>query len=220
VLFGLPNLALGYASLGSTAELIKRYESEIHRAENLGSFFRDYFLAPLAWLYALEGLHEQAAKVMAPFTFDTQNESFIPIRAWNYLATTQLLFARGQYDQVVSLVEDVVVVQSKNGLNYHLGDLMLLQAEALLSMNPAQRDQARHVLQEARNWQEKSGSRRVLWRILVALADLVAAEEASSLYREARAIIDYIAEGIENEALQRSFLKHPDVEKVFAVPDI
>jgi class 3 adenylate cyclase/tetratricopeptide (TPR) repeat protein len=219
VLFGFPNLALGYASLGCTAEMIERYESEKHRAENLGHFFRDYFLAPLAWLYALEGLHEQAAEVMADFTFDAPNESFIPIRAWNYMAAAQLLFARGQYDQVVSLVEGIVVVQSKNGLNYHLGDLMLLQAETLLNMNPSQPEQARQVLQKARTWQEKSGNRRVLWRILVALADLAAVEEASSLYHEARAIIDHIAEGIEDEALRQKFLKHPDVEKVFAASE-
>jgi predicted ATPase/class 3 adenylate cyclase len=214
IVFGFPNLVMGYAALGNTAAFRKRYESERYRADTFGPFFRDYFLSPLAYLYALEDRPEQAAEIMRQSNFDAQKEPYRPIRYWSFLTTAQLLFTQGHYDQVDSLVERVVDEQAKNNLNYILGDLMLLQADSLLAMDPPQPDRARDVLLQAKLSQERSGGRRVLWRILAALADLVEPDEALQLRQEARQIVSRIVEGIEDEELRQAFLKNPVVEKV------
>jgi tetratricopeptide (TPR) repeat protein len=216
IVFGLPNIALAYAALGNTAPIRKRYEAEQQRAAHLGPVFRDYYLSPLALIYALEGRPKHAAEILAQFAYDVQTKPFEPIHAWNFLAAAHMFFSRGEFDQVISLVERVKAAQSEDEMNYFLGDFLLLQAQALLKKDSPLPDRARDALRQAKLTQEESGSQRILWRILTALADLSAPEEAAALRREAWQIASRIADGIEDADLRETFLKHPDVVKVMA----
>ena len=219
VFFGLPILALGYVALGSTSTILERYAAEQHRAGSFGPLFHDYFLAPLAFLYALEGQHELAAEVLAQCEYDPQKDPFAPFNVWIFLAEARLLSARGQYAQAVSLLNCAIAGQSERGLNYFSGDLLLQQAQILQAMDPPQQDEARNVLLQAIKLQEEAGSHRVLWRILAALAELVSEKEALLLRQQAWQIVSRIADGVEESGLRQAFLKDPDVEKVMPAAD-
>ncbi len=214
VVFGLPILALAYTTIGDTGLILERYAAERHRAGSLGHLFHDFFLAPLAHLYLLNGQLEQAAGVLAEIAFDPYSDPFLPINVWVILAEARLLFARGQCDQALSLLDSAISAEVENGLNYFLGDLMLLQAQVLLAMDPAQPDRARSVLRQAKLALEEADAYRILWRILAALADLADPEEALALCKEAQQIIQRIAGGIEEPNLKEAFLANPSVANV------
>lgn len=209
-------MALGDITLGSTSSVLERYAAEKHRAGHLGPLFHDLFLAPLALLYLLEGYEELGADILAQCHYDTRTGPFPPIHSWVYLAEARLYYLRDQYDRVVSLLDRPIEGQAERGLNYFLGDLLLMKAQALLAMDPPQRDDARSVLRQAKLSQEEGGINRVLWRILAALAELVDEEEALLLRQQAWQIVSRISEGLEDDDLRQIFYRDADVEKVMA----
>ncbi len=217
--FGLPILAMGYTALGCTSSILDRYAAEQDRAGNLGPIFHDYYLAHLANLYVLEEQYEQAADVLARCVYDVYTGPLVPYYVWMFTAKAGLLCARGQYAEAVSLLERAIVSQTEGGINYFLGDLLLLQAQALLAMDPPQQEEARRVLRQAKAALEGAGLKRVLWRVLAALAELSTAEEAVLLRQESWQMVNDIADGIEEDKLRRAFLNDPDVVKVMAVSD-
>jgi len=70
-------------------------------------------------------------------------------------------------------------------------------------------------LLEARSIAEAIGSRRMLWRVLFALSELEAdLTEAERLRQQARQIVEYIADHIDEVKLRQLFLNLPDVRAV------
>ncbi len=212
--FGLPILAIGYAALGQTSSILERYAAERDRAGNLGPVFHDYFLAHLANLYVLNNQYEQAVELLAKCAYDVYTAPFVPYYVCMYLAEAQIRCARSEYAQSIALLERAIVSQTDGGLNYFLGDLLLQQAQVYLAMDPPQQEQARRVLGQAKAALEGAGIKRVLWRILAALAELAAEEEAAQLRQASWQLVSEIAERIEEDDLRRAFLEHPDVRSV------
>ena len=71
---------------------------------------------------------------------------------------------------------------------------------------------------EAKAVAEDTGERTILWQILATLGDLEGMSgnqaEAERLRREAREIVNYIAENAGSDALRDSFLAQPAVARV------
>jgi hypothetical protein len=83
-------------------------------------------------------------------------------------------------------------------------------------------EEAKRVLGEARLEAEARGHRRVLWEILRELGEILDvqgnAEAARELRAEARRLVEWMAESVEEKELQSSFLDRPDVELVLSGP--
>ncbi len=79
-------------------------------------------------------------------------------------------------------------------------------------------DEAFTSLTEARTEAERQDSRRSLWPVLAKLAELEEerdnAAEAESLRREARAVIEYIADHADALGLREAFTSTPRVRAV------
>jgi hypothetical protein len=98
-------------------------------------------------------------------------------------------------------------------MRLHLPDVLYLQAKAMLGLG--QRDAARERLLEARTEAEAMKARRPLWPILLSLSQLEPdSVEAERLQRQARDIVETIANHIGVADLQASFLNRFEVREL------
>jgi hypothetical protein len=99
-------------------------------------------------------------------------------------------------------------------LAWFKGDLLLLQARALLALEPSQSDEALSVLSKAMEFVEISGVKRVAWKVMLLLSELVDEEESLVLRNQARAIVEWIADGVDDPELRQSFLSKSLVSRL------
>ena len=92
-------------------------------------------------------------------------------------------------------------------------DLMNQKARALVGLG--RNDDAYQDLQAARARAVEQNSRRILWAILLDLADLEKNRDDAKAYRdEARQIIEYISDHTSDPRLLELFHKLPKVQKI------
>jgi tetratricopeptide (TPR) repeat protein len=161
----------------------------------------------------------QAALAALPDYRDLKRRAgFVPLMWGNVgLAEIQLAAALGDAASAERLAGELLQNFEQAGVRLRLPDARLLQAQALLAL--ARPDEAWAALQTARAEAECLGARRVLWPILVALADIAEARgqaEAGGLRQQARQIVHYIAAHAPTPALRQSFVARPDVRSVLA----
>jgi hypothetical protein len=93
-----------------------------------------------------------------------------------------------------------------------------MQGQAALGLR--REEEARDCYLESLAEAEAIGSRRVQWRVLLALSQIEPdPAEAERLRGQARHVVDTIAEHIDQEDLRRSFLNLPDVRLLFGGTD-
>jgi hypothetical protein len=101
----------------------------------------------------------------------------------------------------------------------YLADGLYLRSQALLFLGRA--DAAYDALMQARAEAEALGARRILWEILFALSQIEAergnAAEAEALRRQAREIVEYIADHAGAPELRASFLGQPRVREALSI---
>lgn len=132
----------------------------------------------------------------------------------------EFALACGAYDQAVQLARAGLGSLSETGLRIHQPGLLLLEGKSLLALGEL--DEAQNVLQEARSKAGELGSRRLLWQILAAMAEVARGRgdrgEARSLRVEARQTVEYIADRVGSGDLRQSFLNLPLVLELEAIP--
>ena len=104
------------------------------------------------------------------------------------------------------------------GMGSHFPYVLYIQGQALLGLGQEENARGRYLdsLSEA----EAIGSRRVQWRVLLALSQIEPdPAEAERLRGQAHRVVDYIADHIDQDDLRRSFLNRPDVRLLFARTD-
>jgi tetratricopeptide (TPR) repeat protein len=133
------------------------------------------------------------------------------------LADAELALAKQAFGHAVAVIEALVARLRKVGMRSFLADALHFKGKALLAQGRI--EAARAAWMEARAEAEALGSRRVLWPVLAALAEIEAqlgnAAEAAALRRRAREIIQYIADHCPPD-LRASFLNLPDVQAVMS----
>jgi tetratricopeptide (TPR) repeat protein len=141
---------------------------------------------------------------------------FVPFMWANLaLAGIELALARENWSGAALLAQEIVGHLEPRGMRYLLPEVRLLQARAHLALG--QDDGALAALQTARAEAEALGSRRLLWPILAALAEIASARgqvEATSLRQQAREIVNYIAARAPTPALRQSFLASAGVQSL------
>ena len=132
------------------------------------------------------------------------------------LVLSELALARGEAEAALALADDMERSLRVVTVRLFRTDALLLRGRALrLAGRPAE---AQAALAAARAEAEALGSRRTLWAILAALADLAAeqgqAPEAQTLRQQAADVIFFIAAHAGADELARSFLNRPPVRQV------
>jgi predicted ATPase/class 3 adenylate cyclase len=209
-----PYLAHIYAELGATAETLKRYVVWIDDAKSSGPFFRDAYAAQLARLYLQLDDQEAAERVFQDFPQESDPTRISALNVWGFLANAELLFHRQDFGELSAILDMIIAQEEAVGLAWLRGDLQLLQARTLLELEPAQSEKAQAVLEKAYTFANEGGHNRVLWKIALALSELVDEPKASELRNQAREIIDRIANGLDDPELRRSFLIQPQIQSL------
>jgi hypothetical protein len=131
------------------------------------------------------------------------------------LANGHIALLQCDYARLMDVADVILAGMRQSGVRLYLPDLLHLQAQALLALG---QDEPAHAgFLQARAEAEALGSRRMLWQILAALGQIEDRRgnqsEAQSLRRQAREIVEFIAEHCPTD-VRVSFLNLPDVRDV------
>lgn len=131
------------------------------------------------------------------------------------IADHELALARGNYADLVARIDAAIPILRGVGVRLFFPDVVYVKGKALFLQG--QVDEAYQVITEACVEAQAIGPRRMLWQILIALSQIEDRRGqragAQSLRREARAIVEYIADHAPPD-LRASFLNLPDVRNV------
>jgi tetratricopeptide (TPR) repeat protein len=202
-----PYLAYIYAELGAASSILQRYLAIFEGAGSSGPFFREIYAAQLTRLYLELDDIEQAQSNFEEYALAKEPSDISTLNLWSFLAHAELLYAQEEYGTLQTLLDESIARMEEVGLAWFMGDLLLLQARAYLALDPHHSEKALSVLEKAIAFTEKNGIKRVAWKIKLLLSELVDEDESLVLRAEARDIIDWIAEGIDDPELRQSFLR-------------
>ena len=133
------------------------------------------------------------------------------------LTKIELELAKNNLPKALSLSDDLLKDIS------HLGwinnpEILNRKADALIGLGRL--DEAHQTLIEACSLAEKLDARHHLWSILSSLSNVSAQlgkhKEADIYRRQAREIVEFIAERLAKIDLKDAFMKQPSVKKLFA----
>jgi tetratricopeptide (TPR) repeat protein len=141
---------------------------------------------------------------------------FVPVM-WSNLGLAEIELALAQGDMAVALAQahELIGHFEQRGVLTVRPEVRLLQGQAYRASG--RYDEALAALQTARAEAGSIGSRRLLWPILAALAEIASAlgqAEAAGLRQQASEIVNYIAAHAPTPALRRSFLGRADVQSL------
>lgn len=209
------DLAEAYGSLGAIEIGLNHARQAAQIAEARMPVFHAYVLVGEAELYLLAHDARRAAECLAQAEQLSQVQPHPLVTLTLARGQARFALAQGQYAKVLELSEGAVPALRAIGFTPFIPDAFYLLGLALLKSN--QPNEGEVALQAARTEAEALGARRILWPILVALADLEAGRgnmaEAAALRAQARPVVEYIADHCPPE-LRASFLNLPDVKRV------
>ena len=127
-----------------------------------------------------------------------------------YTARAELLLARGEYENALRVVEQIIVSLPRSSETIPIVPrVWRSRGEALVSLKRFR--EAQETLDAARAAAETLGARPQLWRIDVALGKLYAAqnfrERAAEQFERARALIETLAAPLADSALRENFVR-------------
>jgi tetratricopeptide (TPR) repeat protein len=209
------DLADVYGSLGAIDLGLAHAQQAAHMAAASIPVFHAYALAVEAELHRLTHNLSRAAECLAQAERLSQTNP-------HPLATLRLLqsqahfaLAQGHYAKVLAMADHGLPELRALGFAPFLPEVLYARGLALWKNHHPEAGVA--ALREARVIAESIGSRRLLWAILSALADIESESdhpaEAATLRAEARVVIAYIADHCPPE-LRASFLNVPDVRRL------
>jgi tetratricopeptide (TPR) repeat protein len=139
---------------------------------------------------------------------------FVPMM-WTSLALVEieLALANSQWPSAQARASELLERLEQMGVVYARPETRLLLSHAQRALG--QLEEAAAGLQMARAEAEQLGSRRLLWPILAALAEMAEARgraEAGGVRHQAGQIVDYIAAHAPTPALRQSFLARAEVQ--------
>jgi tetratricopeptide (TPR) repeat protein len=221
-------LAQLYGALGAVAYGLELAEAAVAHAREKMPNRIPAALTTLARLHFLKGDLSTADAICR--TVEDQvvdvNPQWVTYVSLFWLTHTvaEIALARADYIRATTLADQMIADNQSAGYRSFVPDVLHFKGKVMLAQD--QIDLARPVLEEARAQAEAIGSRRSLWPILMALSEVEARggdrTRAEELHRQAREIVEYIADHIADPAhplhgpvtpdqLRASFLNLPDV---------
>jgi class 3 adenylate cyclase/tetratricopeptide (TPR) repeat protein len=207
------DLAAVYGDLGAVRLGLETAELALSISETQMPVLRAHTLGILAHLNILDGnLTEAEAAIDAGYkepSREAWSVYFVPVP----LADAELAIKKGDYERAMAVTNALLSSLREYGMRSQIPYVLYMQGQALLGLG--EDEAARQRLLESCSEAQAIGSRRTLWHALSALSRLAADQrEAQQLRREARQVVDYIADHIDQADLRRSFLNRPDVQVV------
>jgi tetratricopeptide (TPR) repeat protein len=207
------DLARVYGSLGAVEHGLEIARQAMTVADTQLPMYRVYVCGVRAELHLLDGnLAEAEAAVELGYN-DPNREGFPAYFMLFRTAAGKVALAQGEYPQAIEIADKMLLDLRRSGMRLQLPEALLIKGEALLALS--QPDPARACLAEARAEAEATGSRRMLWQILVELGRLESGSEvAQALRQRAREIVVGMAGNISDAGLRASFLDLPRVRSL------
>ncbi|GIV96295.1 MAG: hypothetical protein KatS3mg057_0952 [Herpetosiphonaceae bacterium] len=206
-------LGLVYGMLGEIRRGIGLAQQALARAEEQLQPLRYSPLAILARLSIQAGLLEEAEATISKCRALEWQNGFLLMPVWVMLAEGELALARQQYQRAINIADELLNLLNKRTCLPLMPDALMLKAQALFA--DGQVEQAAEPAGEARRLAERLRSRRSLWPALALLADIEERrgnhDQAAALRRQARTIVESIAETIAAPELRAGFLNTPAV---------
>ncbi len=131
------------------------------------------------------------------------------------LAQCRLALARKDHAQASAIIDPVVRDCQQFNVGQYLPEALFLKGKA--HWLNGEQDLAKSAFEQARLAAEAIGSRRLLWQILAALTGVESDNGKSAAFKaQARAIIQFIADAIHEDAMRSQFLQSEGVGAVKA----
>ncbi len=176
-----------------------------------------YHAAVQAQLYLLSGELDKASAVFAEVHNSGQEPPLITGAVPIYhLILLEVMFAQRFYEDLLTNADEILSEMTTYNVHPFKADVLFLQAQAYLQLGHEQ--EASVTLTAARQEAESQPSKRILWQILLALAELEETadhdEMSSSWYDDAYHVISGIIEQLSDPMLKGAFLNLPQVQVV------
>lgn len=205
-----------YGTLGAIDRGIEFVQAARSRAEQRLPSFRPWALACLARLSAMNGdiagAKTSIAEGYAILTEDLAQHAYIEMP----LADAEVALAEKDYVRAAKLMDDLFARLRQIGSRPFRSDALYLKGKALFHQGDV--EGSRKSFWEAQREAEQIGSRRMLWQILLAQSELELTlgnkPGAESLLAQAREIVGYILEHMQQADLRDSFLRLPTVHRI------
>lgn len=174
--------------------------------------FNAFSQAVIVRLYLMKGNLESAEKAAGPESLKPITIPYARYTIIVCLANVELALAQKDYDRALALADDLLT-QVAPLVRIDIPYVMARKADALIGLSKL--DEAHRVLTDACSHAEKFGSRHHLWTVLSSLAGVCSllgqTEKANAHRKQARIIVNEIAEGLHDIGLDDSFLNQPRV---------
>lgn len=210
VLYNYQSQIMAFLMAGSPARAELWADRLYPRRDEIVPLFRTKILVSITRVkIALGSLDEAEAHLQQAFD-RAESESWPGFRlAPLIVADAYLRLDLGEPQRALDQLDTLIPRQQRIGSRYHLAEAFWLKGRACLAL--ARVGPARQAFMEARTVAEITNERPVLWQVLIELAKL-AAEQGDSrgslaLYREAREIVRYIADHMDDRELADEFLR-------------
>jgi tetratricopeptide (TPR) repeat protein len=133
------------------------------------------------------------------------------------LSMIELELARNNFQTALSLTDNLLEEIAPLGW-INNPEILYRKADALIGLDKL--DEELQTLTEACSLAEKLDAKHHLWTILASLANVSAKlgnqQQADDYRKQAREVVDFIAEGLARIDLKELFMQQPHVMKLFA----
>jgi len=208
-------LAWVYAYCGAFEKAFLLVDKPLQIAEAKQPAWRSFPLASRARMYLLKGDLQSAGEIIGSSPLQPTTIPYARYTIFVCLANIEFAIAKGEFTQALELADELLAEVTPL-TRVDVPDVLRCKGMALLELNRL--DEALRVLTEACSLAKEMGANLQLWSTLASLAaanrKLGNAKDAQSNLREARAIVEQIAESLREIGLAESFLNQPRVKEL------
>jgi predicted ATPase/class 3 adenylate cyclase len=171
-----------------------------------------YLVQALQKLY--EGNHQKALQILENVDREYIADSERIFNPYVFNLQVEIYLADQNYVMALETANYFLQTLKNQEIQLMVPDLINQKARALIGLN--RREEAYQELLAARDMAEEQKCRRILWAILIDLAEIEVNEALAERYKqEALEIIQFISGKISDEKLRESFHALPKVQKVW-----
>ncbi len=201
-----------YAMLGDTSRA-QQFQKDIQEFTRQYESFKSLYFLNKAQNELYQGEFEKAMRIFEKVGFAYLRDSELIFHPFIYTLHVEIYLANNDYAMALDTASVYLDTLKANQIKILVPDLLNQKARALLGLD--QVTQAYGELEEARKLAVEQNCRRILWAILIDLADIESDQnKKADLLEEAREVVDYISENISEPELLASFQALPRVNRI------
>lgn len=208
-------LAWAYAYCGAFEKGFDLIEQAVRRAQANMPAWIAFPLAGKVRMHLIHGDLSSAEQAAGEAPLQPISIPYARYTIFVCLANIELAFAQGDYNRALAL-SDALLEEATPLVRIDIPEVLRWKGRTLAALGKP--GEAHRVLSEARALAETSDSNLHLWLILAGLADLNTARgnfrEAGENLRQARAIVEALADSLTGVGLRESFLAQARVQKI------